>query len=434
MSFPSVFPFAAARSRTARYARLGFALYAAAWFAATAPIAHAAEPLSLGEALRIAVAQSPQLASQKAMIDASREMSGPAGELPDPKLITGVENVPTSGAERWSFRDGMTMARIGVMQDFPRAEKRRLRSQRAEREAQKGEVALEAASLGIRREAAIAWFNRYYAEAAERAVAAQIAQADLVVTTTAASYRAGKALQGELLAAQAMVIELKNRAVEKAMDARRAKVALTRYVAADADRPLGDTPDLARLPIDVRTLTDIELQPEVRAVQAQEALLATEGELARAMRSPDWSAELSYGVRGADFSNMVTLMVRIDLPWSPGTRQDREHAAKLRELDAARAMREDTRRMRTAEVQQMLVEWEAAREQAARIREELIPLARQRTEAALAAYRGGMGSVAMVLDARKAELDAQLMLLNMEQSAARAWAWLANVIPPAGQS
>lgn len=395
--------------------------------------ARAAEPLSLAETLRMAVARSPQLASQTAMIDAAREMAVPAGELPDPKLIAGIENVPTEGADAWTARDSMTMARIGLMQDFPRAEKRRLRSERAEREAQKGEVALEAAALGVRREAATAWFNRYYAEAAERAIRAQIVEAELVVTTTTASYRAGKAPQSELIAAQASVIELSNRAVEKALETRRAKVALARFLAADADRPLGELPDLARLPFDTRTLADTDLQPEVRALQAQEALLATEGDLARAARLPDWSAELSYGVRGSGFANMVTLMVRVDLPWSPGTRQDKEYAAKVKERDAARAMREDARRMRAAEVEQMLAEWEAARAQAARIRDELIPLAARRTEAALAAYRGGMGPVAMALDARKAELDAQLALINMEQAAAKAWAWLANVVS-AGQS
>jgi hypothetical protein len=35
----------------------------------------------------------------------------------------------------------------------------------------------------------------------------------------------------------------------------------------------------------------------------------------------------------------------------------------------------------------------------------------------------------MVLEARRGELDADLMLVNMELNAARAWAWLANVIP-----
>jgi len=396
--------------------------------------AHAAEPLTLGEAQRVAETRSAQLASQRSMIEASREMTGPARELPDPKLVAGVENVPVSGMDRWSFRDPMSMGRVGVMQEFPRAEKRELRAERALREAQKGEVGLEAAALGVRREAAVAWFNLRYARMAERVVAAQIAQAELVVTTTSASYRAGKAPQADLLAAQAMAIELRNRAVERAMDVRRAKVALARFVGDDAERPLGDAPDVARLPVDVQRLADTALQPEVRAVEAQEALLATESRLAAAMRKPDWSAELTYGVRGYGNPDMVTLMFRIDLPWSPGTRQEREYAAKLKEVDAARAMREDTLRMRSAEVQQMLAEWDAAREQAARIRADLLPLAAQRVEAALAAYRGGMGPVAMVLDARKAELDAQLMLIGMEQVAARAWAFLANVLPPAGQS
>jgi outer membrane protein TolC len=125
---------------------------------------------------------------------------------------------------------------------------------------------------------------------------------------------------------------------------------------------------------------------------------------------------------------MVTLMVRVDLPWSASTRQDREYAAKLAEQDAARAMREDVRRMRDAEVKQMQVEWQAARTQAARMRDELVPLAEQRIEAALAAYRGGTGPLAAVLEARRARLDARIAILNMELAAAKAWAWLANVM------
>jgi outer membrane protein TolC len=126
---------------------------------------------------------------------------------------------------------------------------------------------------------------------------------------------------------------------------------------------------------------------------------------------------------------MVSVMFRMPLPWSPGTRQDREHAAKLKERDAATAMREDTRRMREAEVRQMVAEWQAMNEQAKRIRAELMPLARARADAALASYRGGMGTLAMVLEARRGELEADLMLINMELNAARAWAWLANLIP-----
>ena len=394
------------------------------------PSSGAAEPpLSLAEALKIAVARSQQIVSQRAMVDAAREMSVAGGELPDPKLKVGVENVPTEGADAWSLtRDFMTMSKIGVMQEFPRAEKRRLKSERAQRDAERGAVAVESATLAVERDAATAWLMRRYAADAERVIGAQIAEAELAATTVMAAYRAGRAPQSELIAAQSMVVELRNRATEASAQARRARIALARYIGVEAERPPGDVPDLARLPDDTR-LADLDLQPEVRLAQAQESIAATEAELAGAAKRPDWSAEVSYAVRGSPYSNMVSLMFTIDLPWSPGTRQDREHAAKLKERDAARAMLEDARRMRSAEVQSMQVEWQSARAQAQRIRTELLPLTVQRREAALAAYRGGTGSLTAVLDARRAELDAELALINQDQAVAKAWAFLNFVVP-----
>jgi len=424
-------PFAVPRVALGDARRLACALAAATALLPFADgVAAAGPPLSLAEALRVAVEHSPQLASQRAMVDAAREMAGPAGELPDPKLKLGVENVPTNGADSWSLtRDFMTMSKIGVMQEFPREAKRKLRSQRAENDAQRGAVAIEAARLVIQRETASAWLSRWFAADVERAIGSQIGEAELAVTAALAAYRAGKAPQAEVIAAQSMVIELRNRATDAAAQSRRARIGLARYIGADAERPLGDPPDLARMPFDVARLDDVDAQPEVQLARAQEAIAATEVDLARAAKDPDWSAELTYAVRGAPYSNMVSLMVSIDLPWSPGTRQDREHAAKLRELDAARAMREDTRRMRVAEGGAMIADWESARAQARRISDEMLPLAAQRREAALAAYRGGSGSLVAVLEARRAELDARLALIAQEQAAAKAWAWLQFVFP-----
>jgi len=397
----------------------------------TIPSAGAADPpLSFAETLRVAVEQSPQLASQRAMVDAAREMTGPAGELPDPKLKLGVENVPTNGADSWSLtRDFMTMSKIGVMQEFPREEKRRLRSQRAENDAQRGTVTLESTRLAVMRETAAAWLARWFAAEAERVIARQIDEAGLAVAIAEAAYRAGRAPQGELLNAQGSVIELRNRATDAAAQSKRARIGLARFVGAEADRPLGGPPDFSRLPFDAGELADIDAQPDIRLALAREASAVTEADLARAAKKPDWSAELTYAVRGSPYSNMVSLMVSIDLPWSPGTRQDREHAAKLRELDAVRAMREDTRRMRVAETDAMLTEWEAARAMARRIDDELLPLAAQRLAAALASYRGGTGALSPVLEARRSELDARLALLQQEQAAAKAWVWLRFVRP-----
>ena len=392
--------------------------------------ADAAEtPLSLAETLAIAVVRSQQLASQRSMADAAREMVVPAGELPDPKVRAGVENVPTSGQDGWSLtRDFMTMSKIGLMQEFPREEKRRLKAQLAERNAERVTVVVEATTLAIRRDAANAWVARRFADDAERAVAALLSEAELNETTVAAAYRAGKAAQGELIAAQSMIVELRNRTTDAAAQSKRARIMLTRYVGPAAERPLGDVPDFARLPESLR-LADVDAQPELRLARAQEAIAAADAALARAAKSPDWSAEVSYAFRGAPYANMVSLMFSIDLPWSPGTRQDREYAAKLKEQDAARAMLEDTQRMREAEVQSMLAEWESARIQAQRIESELLPLAAQRRDAALAAYRGGTGPLSGILDARRALLDAELALIAQQQAAAKAWAWL-NFVGP----
>lgn len=403
------------------------ALVASLAIAAACPArAQPGVPLTLAEAQRVALERSPALVSQALMADASREMAVAAGELPDPQLFGGFENVPVTGPDRWRFRDGMTMTRIGIMQEITRGEKRQLRSERALREAERVSVASEADALTVRRETATAWLNAYFAQRIERAIAAQIAEAELQATMADAAYRAGRGAQNDVLAARSAQLELRNRTVEAQLAARRARLGLARYIGAAAERPLAEPPALDALPETAERLVVVEAQPEVRRLDAQRALLDTESELARAGKLPDWSVELSYGLREGN-SDVISLMFRIALPWSPQTRQDREHAAKLKERDAVAAMREDAKRMREAEVRQMLVEWEAMREQGRRIRDELVPLARSRTDATLASYRGGMGSLAMVLEARRGELDAEIALINAEQAAARSWAWLANL-------
>jgi outer membrane protein TolC len=77
--------------------------------------------------------------------------------------------------------------------------------------------------------------------------------------------------------------------------------------------------------------------------------------------------------------------------------------------------------------------WDTHRAETMRIRDELVPLMIQRREAAFAAYRGGTGTLDDVLKARRGELDARLRLLEHQQLAASAWAWLEYVLPIADQ-
>ena len=55
----------------------------------------------------------------------AREMAVAAGQLPDPVLRAGVDNLPVNGPDAWSLdRDFMTMRRIGVMQEYVSSAKR----------------------------------------------------------------------------------------------------------------------------------------------------------------------------------------------------------------------------------------------------------------------------------------------------------------------
>jgi len=81
----------------------------------------------------------------------------------------------------------------------------------------------------------------------------------------------------------------------------------------------------------------------------------------------------------------------------------------------------------------MIAEWENDRERGARYARELLPLAAERTQATLGAYRGAKASITDVLIARRSEIDVRLQALQLEMDTARLWAQLNFLIPDDGR-
>lgn len=72
----------------------------------------AAEVPSLPDAQRLAVAHSRQLPAQDSAAVAARGMAAAAGQLPDPTLKFGIDNLPVTSSDRFSLKDDfMTMRR-----------------------------------------------------------------------------------------------------------------------------------------------------------------------------------------------------------------------------------------------------------------------------------------------------------------------------------
>jgi outer membrane protein TolC len=388
-------------------------------------------PLTLEDAQRMAVERSRLVDAQDSAAAASRQMAVAAGQLPDPVLSLGVTNLPVSGSDAFSLTsDPMTMKNVGVMQEWTRAEKRQARSDRYEREADKAIAEKVATIASLERDTARAWLDRYYAEAQLAVISEQTRQARLEVDAAEDVYRAGRGSLADILTARSTLVGFDDRTREVRARVSAAAIALARYIGEAAARPLSAKPQIDELPIDRQALEiGLEHHPQIASLEKREEVAAADVKVAQANRKPDWSVQVMYGVRGPGFPDMISLGVSVPLPWDRPQRQDRELAARLATLDQARAEREDAVRAHRAEVHAMLVDWDANRERSTRYANELLPLAQQRTEAVLAAFRGAKASLADVLAARRNEIEVRLQALALEADAARAWAQLAFLVP-----
>jgi len=399
---------------------------------AAASLAGAAEPaLTLPEAQRLAAARSRQLVAQDSAALASREMALAAGQLPDPALKVGIDNLPVTGPDAYSVtNDFMTMRRIGLMQEFTRGEKRQLRAERFEREAERAVAEKSAMLATIQRDTALAWLDRYYAEAMAAAIAEQARETGLEVEAAENAYRTGRGSQADIFAARSAKASLEDRASEIGRRIRTAKTMLARWVGTASETPLAGKPDTDAIRLDTRSL-DAQLahHPQIATLTRQVELAATEAKLAQANTKADWSLEAAYQQRGSAYSNMISIGVSIPLQWDQKNRQDREVAAKLAIANQAEAQREEALRAHISEVRAQIQDWENGRERLARYGRELLPLARERTQAMLAAYRGGRASLTDVLAARRNEIEVRVQALQLEMETARLWAQINFMFP-----
>jgi outer membrane protein TolC len=389
--------------------------------------------LTLERALQVAQQRSAELIAQDAAAASSRSMAIAAGRLPDPTLSVGLTNLPVTGPDQFSVgRDFMTMRSIGIAQEFTRASKREARATRFEREARTAEASRELALANLQRDTALAWLDRYYDERVGDLLTAQVKEAQLQIDAAEAAYHGARGAQADVFAARTAKAQIEDRLAQSDREVATARTQLARWVGAAAEDPLGPLPDLETVSLRPQDLeTELAHHPQIAVMFEQEAVARAEADEARANKRPDVSVELMYSQRGSAYSNLVSINFSIPLQWDHGHRQDQELAAKLAQVEKVRAEREEETRMHAAEALSMLQQWRSDRERVGRYEASLLPLAADRINATLAAYRGGTGSLTAVLEARASQIGTQLERLKLEQEAARLWAQL-NFLVTAG--
>ncbi|MBM4218176.1 MAG: TolC family protein [Gammaproteobacteria bacterium] len=387
--------------------------------------------LSFDEAVALALDHAPEVTADAQGVAAMRELEVSAGRLPDPALIVGVDNLPVEGPDAWSTTaDFMTMRKIGLMQEFPSREKRRLERERASAQVGLADAELAETSLAIAREAARAWIRSATSESTLRALVRLRPEVKLGATAARAGVAAGRTSTAEALAAAAAAARLETRILDLEGKARQARAELARWVGAEAERPLGPLPALEALPAPVPVLlADTGQHGALLPYAARVVAAKSDLELARAERRPDWSAELSFAKRGPGFDDMASLEFTVDLPLFARHRQTPVIAARGADLRRLEAERESGLRAHAAELRQVLIEWEQSGAQLAQYDRELLPLARERSRAALAAYRAGSAELRFAVEAVEDEIELLIERAELADARGRAWAYLRYLEP-----
>lgn len=376
--------------------------------------------LGLEEAARLAVISQPLLSGIEAQVRAATEAAVAARQLPDPQLVTGVQDLPIDTRDAFSLRrDSDTQIQVGLMQEFPRAEKRRLRGELSEREASRLNAEHHLAYRSIRRDAALAWIEVWRYDQALRLARASLGEAETQMQAVEIALKTSTASQAEFLAARQEVDRLKDSVAGAEQSIAHSRNGLSRWIGDAAYRPVYSAlPQAPVLPSLEVVMDRVSRHPHLAGAAAQVAAAQTGAELAQAAYSPDWRVELGYGSRPA-YSEMVTLQVGVDLPVFTRNRQDRSFAAALAQKEAAESTVEDASRQLYAEARLNYQDWARLTTRLKDYDNTLLPQSQNRITAALLGWRSNRGMLRDVLDARRAALELQMARLELQSDLAK---------------
>ena len=381
-----------------------------------------AQPLTIDEAVALALTNQPLLAGQEAAIDSSRQNAVAEGQLPDPRLKLGINNLPINGPDQWSLtNDFMTMRQIGIEQMIPATAKRRLRGERAELEAGLAAAELENLKRTIRRDARLAWLGVYFPAQAMKLLNAALVFFEQQRDAAEIALRAGRTSLAELARLRVEIELQRDRLLDVAGQERKAHAELARWIGPAAHRHLavGLPPQPPLPPIDTMR-HGAQDHPQLDTARAEIALAENDLRQAHAAYKPDWSVEVMYSKRGPAYSDMVTVQVGVELPLFTANRQDRRVASRLAAKAKHEQQHENHRRILLAELETAYSNWQTLKLRGERFDRDVLPQAENRIEAALAGYRSGRVDLASVVEARRAALELALQRLSLDVELARA--------------
>ncbi len=403
--------------------------------------------VSLESAVKMALAIDPWLVGNRHSQDAIEALSVSAGELPDPKVSLGLANLPT---DTFDFQqEGMTQAKIGISQMFPRGDSRAIKRKQLEvigdqypyqRQNREAKVVMTVSQL---------WLDAYKAQESIALIEKDRALFEQLADVAQASYSSaiGRTRQQDIVRADLELTQLEDRLTvlrqRQEMFQERLSEWLSNYFTGQYLNEVstekwaqgsglqlaGTLPDISLFnsnfyqpSINVnqeKLANELSAHPAVKALDQRIQAAGIGVDLVKQKYKPEWGVNASYGYRdddllGRDRADLFSFGVTFDAPIFTANRQDKQLRAAVSQAEAIKTEK-------WLLLRKMISSFDAAKAQLMRLndrqrlyRSELLPLIYMQAEASLTAYTNDDGDFAEAVRARIAVLNTEIEALSIE--------------------
>jgi cobalt-zinc-cadmium efflux system outer membrane protein len=366
--------------------------------------------LTLDEVERIALFRNPNIEVAVRRVAIAEAHVPAAGALDDPVAMYRGWGVPLQ--QPWNFNDAQNM--FSVSETLPGPGKRGLRTGVAQSAVAESKAELQQTRLDVRVRVQKAFDDMLLASDELRIHQQHVSIARQAIEAARIKYTVGKVPQQDILKAQVALTQLAEHMIRFDRDAELARARLNALLGRDPEASLsvrGEYAVLAPLP-DERSMEALALHSRPDLVMAQAASERSHKEQALAKKAyvPDFTVSGGYMLMPptVDMRNNYMVEGSMNLPWLNHRKHDAEIAEATASATEQDAELEALRNAAFGQVEEALVEAQAAQKFALLYRDQLQPQAEATLQSSVIAYENDKTDFLDLLDSQMTVIDIDL--------------------------
>ena len=408
-------------------------------------------PLSFEKAIKSAQINDPWLTGNIHQQHAIESMSIAINTLADPKVSIGLANLPTNGFD--FGQEGMTQAKIGIAQMFPRGNTLEIKSQQLKIESEafpyqrQNREAIVAVTVGS------LWLDTYIVQQSIALIENNRSLFEQLADVAELNYSSGlgKTRQQDIVRAQLELTRLEDRLNILGQQQNKFEGMLSQWLTTYSQESILDNSNVRNIDFDLHNIKVSSSLPNIslnnanlilndkwvepvelaKYISNHPALLAIEKKvsatrsgikLAEQKYKPEWGVNASYGYRadepmGNSRADLLSIGVTFDLPFFTENRQDKEVKSAISKTEAIKTEK-------LLFIRHLLSTYISTKGRLLSLKgrqrlykDKLLPQIHDQAEASLTAYTNDDGSFSDVVRSRIAVLNAEIdqLTLNVEE-------------------